>query len=181
MWIVYRSPSGPSRFGSQDPPLLSDCRFSLFFLEKQLFAQFEGSQTEAGLRPLPDCVLAVPKNCVTFGQNVFLVFFKNPIGRSRWAIFQRNETLQIALDSLIDARSVHYMQHSLAYANGKSLPTIRLFQRAKLQILECCVHAGVDLRGPRRKSRDGQEAAKRTLRGGPRAESGGGHEEVKRR
>ena len=81
----------------------------------------------------------------------------------------------------VDTQSVHYMQHSLAYANGKSLPTIGLFQRAKLQILEGCVHAGVDLRAPKRKSRGGQEAAKRTPRGGPRAESGGGQEEVKRR
>ena len=77
-----------------------------------------------------------PKHFATFGQNVFLVFCKDLIGRSRWAIFQRNETLQIALDSLIDARSVHYMQHSLASAKGKSIPAIGLFQRAKLPILE---------------------------------------------
>ena len=52
------------------------------------------------------------------------------------AVFRSNKTLQMSLDSRIDARSVHYMQHSLASTKGKSIPTIGLFQRAKLQILE---------------------------------------------
>ena len=36
----------------------------------------------------------------------------------------------------VDTQSSNFMQHSLAYANSKSLPTISFFQRAKLPILE---------------------------------------------